>query len=293
MTFWTRIDDAITHATGDAFVSLRRQSVGGGCINAAYRVEDDHRRFFVKLNRRDKAEMFEAEAAGLAEIANSETVRVPRVISWGVAGDRAFLVLEHLRFGNGRDAHAQLGTALAAMHKHCAECYGWNRDNTIGATPQPNPWCSDWLTFWRESRLGFQLELAARNGYRGTLQHLGRRVLGSLELWFQDYTPQPSLLHGDLWSGNWAVADDGTPVVFDPAVYYGDRETDIAMTELFGGFAPSFYEAYRQACPLAPGYRRRKTLYNLYHIVNHVNLFGGGYLAQAQAMLESLAGECG
>lgn len=292
MTFWTTVSDAISRATGHPFTGGRHQSVGGGCINAAYRLDDGDRCFFVKVNGRDKAEMFDAEAAGLAEIAGSETVKVPQVICWGVAGDQAFLVLEHLTFGHAPAGQAALGAALAAMHRHMNPRYGWRCDNTIGSTLQPNGWCADWLSFWRESRLGFQLELAARNGYTGKLQRLGQQVLANLALWFDDDMPQPSLLHGDLWSGNWAVTEDGTPVIFDPAVYYGDRETDLAMTELFGGFGRPFYEAYQQHYPLSSGYARRKNLYNLYHIVNHVNLFGGGYLAQAEAMVESLAREC-
>ena len=174
------------------------------------------------------------------------------------------------------------------MHRVTATRVGWHRDNTIGATPQINTPGADWIAFWRQHRLGFQLRLAGENGHRGRLLTQGERLLEQLPVFFSGYEPRPSLLHGDLWSGNAAFMRDGTPVIFDPAVYYGDREADIAMTELFGGFSAEFYRAYDETDPRDPGYATRKLLYNLYHVLNHLNLFGGGYRAQAERVIGEL-----
>ncbi len=291
---WNLIGKEISAATGAAFSVETRSSVGGGCINTAYRVEGGARRFFVKTNRASALPMFEAEAGGLHEIAATCAIRVPNPVCAGVAADRAFLVLEFIDFATRSNGSGEeLGRRLAAMHRVVAQRCGWRRDNTIGATPQINTPTENWPEFWRERRLGYQLALAARSGYRGALQRGGERLLAKLEGFFAGYAPPPSLLHGDLWGGNFAFDRDGTPVVFDPAVYYGDRETDLAMTELFGGFPASFHAAYREDFPLDPGYRVRKTLYNLYHVLNHLNLFGGGYLGQAEEMIARLLSEAG
>jgi protein-ribulosamine 3-kinase len=291
MKDWTPISDAITRATGIRFEATRSTALGGGDINSAYRLEAaDGRRYFVKLNDADKQAMFAAERAGLAEMAQTATVRVPAPVAAGVAGPLAFLVLEYLELGGRGDARL-LGEQLAAMHRTSADRFGFDIDNTLGSTPQPNGWMEDWVAFWRQRRLGCQLQLAARNGYAGRLHDLGLQLLEALPVFFATYTPRPSLLHGDLWGGNHGYQPDGTPVIYDPAPYYGDREADLAMTELFGGFGPSFYEGYHSAWPLDPGYQMRKTLYNLYHILNHANLFGGGYARQAEGMIARLLTE--
>ena len=236
--------------------------------------------------------MFAAECAGLAALEETRTVRVPRVITAGVADQHAFLVLEHFdlcRHGSNQ----LLGTQLADLHRVQAARFGWIQDNTLSLTPQHNTWSPDWLSFWREQRLGPQLDLAAHNGYHGKVQELGRKVMDSLPELFAEYYPVASLLHGDLWAGNHAFLADGTPVIFDPAPYFGDREADIAMTELFGGFDAEFYAAYQAAYPLDPGYVTRKNLYNLYHILNHCNLVGSSYLKQAEWMMQSLLEEVG
>ena len=232
--------------------------------------------------------MFEAEAEGLAELKKAGAIRVPEVYDVGTDADGAYIEMERLEFERGgeRDA-ATLGAGLAALHRHTADVHGWHRDNTIGPTPQYNRQTRDWVEFFRTHRLQFQLDLAARKGYSGELQDLGNRLAERLGELFEAYDPVPSLLHGDLWAGNWGVAD-GVPVIFDPAVYYGDRETDIAMTRLFGGFGGAFYRAYERAWPLAPGSTERLELYKLYHVLNHLNLFGAGYLNQALAILRRL-----
>lgn len=284
----------IEAATGIPFRAPRQRSAGGGCINSAMVLEDDRRRYFVKTNHATLVTMFAAEAAGLEEIRNTGTVRAPAPVCWGNHDDSAYLVLEYIELGAGGNAASyRLGEQLAAMHRATHVRFGWDRDNTIGSTPQINTPSDDWLVFWRERRLAMQLELAAHKGYRGRLQQQGERLLEKLTGLFASYRPVPSLLHGDLWSGNYAADSAGNPVIYDPAPYYGDREADLAMTELFGGFGRSFYAAYQQAWPLDDGYRTRKTLYNVYHILNHLNLFGGGYLGQAESMIDSLLAEIG
>ncbi len=276
MTDWHAIAVRIGEVTGAGFTPAGPRSIGGGCINAAVKLSEGARSYFVKTNHPSSLDMFEAEAEGLREMAATGTIRVPGALCTGIAGDSAYIVMEYLDMGSaGTQGAALAGRRLAGMHRHTGERFGWSRDNTIGSTPQHNAPLDDWVAFWRNRRLGFQLELAARNGFGGRLQDLGERLLDSFQVLI-DHAPQASLLHGDLWGGNLGYDVQGEPVIFDPAVYYGDREAELAMTELFGGFAGSFYAAYRDAWPLDAGYSTRKTLYNLYHILNHLNLFGGG-----------------
>ncbi|MDD5242283.1 MAG: fructosamine kinase family protein [Sulfuricella sp.] len=291
---WRDISKEISAATGKAFLAKAGRPVGGGCINSAYLVEDGTRRLFVKTNRASNLAMFEAEAEGLREIAATRTVRVPAPICTGVALDSAFLVLEFFDLHPRGEGRAEmLGRQLAEMHQVAGTQYGWHRNNTIGSTLQVNALADNWPEFWRDRRLGPQLALAASNGHNSARLRQAEHLMDRLDGFFAGYVPPPSLLHGDLWSGNHAYLHGGEPVIFDPAVYYGDRETDLAMTELFGGFPVAFYAAYREVLPLDPGYRVRKTLYKLYHVLNHLNLFGGGYSVQAERMIGELLGEAG
>lgn len=281
--------EALCPTIGDIDAGATR-AVGGGSINRSFElVAADGERYFLKLNRATLLDMFEAEREGLTELARARAVRVPEPIATGKAGDTAYLLMECLDIG-GRDgaAAADLGERLARQHRMVRDEFGWHRDNTIGSTPQINTPARDWIDFLRDERLGYQLGLASDNGLDRAIVELGRELLGRLPEYFAGYTPAPSLLHGDLWGGNWAATTTGDPVIFDPAVYYGDREADIAMTMLFGGFGNGFYEAYEAAWPLDPGFRRRVDLYNLYHVLNHFNLFGGGYQRQAASMLDGL-----
>ena len=294
MTDWEAVGRHIAAVTGRAFAPRTHSSVGGGCINSTAILSDGTRDYFVKCNDAARLDMFEAEADGLAGLAAAGAVRVPEAICWGIAGGASYLVLERLDLDGYSDrrerAGAEMGRRLAALHRSVGQTFGWRRDNYIGATPQPNPASGDWATFFRDYRLGYQLALAARNGHARVLAAGGERLLAGIDA-LLDHGPAPSLLHGDLWTGNLGYLPDGTPAVFDPAVYYGDREADLAMSELFGGFGRDFYAAYREAWPLDPGYGTRKTLYNLYHILNHLNLFGGGYLGQASGMIDRLLAE--
>ncbi|ODU33889.1 MAG: hypothetical protein ABS92_15925 [Thiobacillus sp. SCN 63-374] len=287
MTLAAAVAEAIGAATGTPFAATMLSPVGGGDINQAFGMSDGARRYFVKTNRAERLPLFEAEVAALRALAAAQGVRVPRPLCAGTAAGQAFLVLEYLDLHGSGDA-AQLGERLAQQHRVPQPQFGWAHDNWIGSTPQRNGWTRDWIAFWRDERLGFQLRLAAQNGHGGALQRDGERLLARLDAFFDGYAPAPSLLHGDLWGGNHGYLADGTPVIFDPAIYVGDRECDLAMSELFGGFAADFYAAYRAAWPLDPGYAARKTLYNLYHILNHANLFGGGYVAQAARMTAQL-----
>ena len=288
MTDWETIASAIETATNQPFRLTNHTAIGGGWINQTYHIDGQNgRRYFVKLNSADKVAMFSTEVAGLSEIAATQTIRVPQPIAHGVAGKRGFLVLEHLDLTSHGDAPL-LGKQLAALHSVHSAQFGFAQDNFIGKTPQQNNWSDDWVDFLRERRLKFQLQLASVNGYGDQLDDLGMKLLGELPAFFDGYSPQPSLLHGDLWGGNHAYLPDGTPAIFDPAAYYGDREADLAMAELFGGYSADFYTAYRAAYPLHQGYALRRDLYNLYHILNHANMFGGGYVRQAEGMMRSL-----
>jgi len=280
----------IAAATGVKAAPRALGALGGGCINAAQRIRYGDAEYFVKTNSASRLDMFAAEAAGLDALRSCDRFRIPEPVCCGSDGSTAWLVMEYLPLGGRGDAR-ELGAALADLHRITRDQFGWERDNTIGSTEQHNTPARDWIEFWRERRLRFQLDLAARNGAR--LQERGERLLDSFQQLFEDYAPVASLLHGDLWGGNYAYTDDGRPTLFDPAVYYGDREADIAMTELFGGFGADFYAAYAQAWPLDPGYKTRRILYNLYHVLNHFNLFGGGYLGQAQGMIDRLLAELG
>jgi protein-ribulosamine 3-kinase len=292
MSLWEAIGEGLTEVTGEPGAVTPLGEVGGGCINRAMRINHGGQTYFVKLNDAAHADMFAAEARGLRELRDSRSLRVPEPLCYGADAQSAWLVLEDLALG-GSGNPAALGRGLATMHKVTQEHFGWVQDNTIGSTPQINTPEPDWLVFWREHRLRFQLDLAARHGHGGRLRERGERLLSEFPRLFADYRPVASLLHGDLWSGNYAYTREGEPVIFDPAVYYGDREADLAMTELFGGFGREFYAAYREAWPLDEGYAVRKTLYNLYHVLNHLNLFGGGYLSQAQGMIDRLLSELG
>lgn len=280
---------AIAERTGSHFIARAATPVGGGSIHRAWRVADGARQFFVKTNEVGAARMFAAEAAGLEALAATGVLRTPTFIAAGEAAGLAFLVLEYLDLAALDSAGGtRLGAALARLHRVSGSAFGWSADNFIGATPQRNEEHRSWPHFFGERRLRPQLQLALQNGMEKSLVTKGNAIIERIGGLFIDYQPAPSLLHGDLWSGNAAQTADGSPVIFDPACYYGDRETDLAMAELFGGFPTSFYAAYRAAWPLDSGYETRKPLYNLYHVLNHFNLFGGAYLGQAQRMIERL-----
>ena len=286
---WSEIYAQISDVIGGPFEPATPRPISGGDINQAYLLQNSEQPLFVKLNSASRLAMFEAEHQALLEMAASNTLRVPTPLCCGVAGSHAFIAMEYIELGSSSaNSQQQLGQQLAEMHRITTEHYGWHRNNTIGSTLQYNSYDDSWLAFWREQRIGTQLKMLAQNGYVGRIQKLGEQLLEQLPQLLAGHQPSASMLHGDLWSGNYAFDKQGQPLIFDPAFYYGDRETDLAMTELFGGFSPQFYAAYRETYPLDEGYEQRKSLYNLYHILNHGNLFGGGYVAQAERIIEGL-----
>lgn len=284
---WEDVATAIAKKTQTSFVLHSESNIAGGCINEARRLESTTGEvYFAKANSAGFLRLFEAEAKALTEIASTRTVRVPDPVCHGISGDRSFLVMEFLETSrDGGSAQRKLGQDLARLHRMEQPHFGWKIDNAIGATNQPNPASDDWIEFYREHRLIHQFELAQKKGqfFQGI-----ELLLERLPNFFSEYKPIPSLLHGDLWGGNFACDTEGQPYVFDPASYYGDREADIAFTYMFGGFSTEFYKSYEEIFPLDPGFEIRKNLYNLYHELNHYNLFGGEYARSAQSSINHL-----
>lgn len=290
--------DALGIAIGDTLgASLQAHPVDrvhGGSINQCYRWESDLGSIFVKVAPARSRDMFEAEAAGLEALRSANAVRIPKVLGVGTYAGNAWLALEWIERGQPSSAvEARLGEQLARQHRVTQPAFGWERNNTIGSTPQLNDWDPTWVTFLRERRLRYQLDLAGSQGYGGRLQRKGNALLDRVGDFFSAYRPAPALLHGDLWGGNRTTDGQGQPVIFDPAVYYGDREADLAMTRLFGGFGAAFYAAYEAGWALDAGAPVRTDLYNLYHVLNHLNLFGGGYVVQAVSLIEGLLAQLG
>ena len=270
------------------------EPVGGGCIANACRVDTETGPFFLKWSAdAEVAQTFDAEAAGLRALAEAHSpLLVPGVLVARGAGPDGpgILLAEWIEQGReGSDFWEGFGAGLAALHRHTGPRFGFEIDNFVGRLPQDNGWADDWATFFRERRLAPQVETARRSGVwqRGWDPHLDR-LYARLEDVLPP-TPEASVLHGDLWSGNFLVAAGGAAVLVDPAAYYGHREADLAMTELFGGFDDRFYAAYREAWPLEPGYAQRRDVYNLYHLINHLNHFGGSYVGAVTSTLRRLS----
>jgi protein-ribulosamine 3-kinase len=298
MTADAAISDWLSRSSGRQFAVTPAAEVSGGSIHRCVRWASPGGDAFVKIAPAGKLPAFAAEAEGLRALAAASALRVPAVLAAGEIGAHALLALEWLELGvaevNDGAVQARLGEQLAMQHRATAPRFGWHRDNTIGATQQQNAWHDDWVRFFRERRLAVQLDLALHNGLESRIVDRGRDLGERCGAFFSSYRPVPSLLHGDLWGGNWGVvAGVREPAIFDPSVYFGDRETDIAMTRLFGGFGPRFYAAYQAAWPLDQAAGTRRTLYNLYHVLNHFNLFGGGYGRQAEGMIDKLLAEFG
>lgn len=263
------------------------QDLPGGDINRAALIGNDRNKWFLKYKQDGPDGMFAAEAQALDEIAQQKCIRVPSPVAFGRDGSTTWLVLEYLQLSADGSA-GLLGEHLAALHAVSFEKFGWGRNNFIGTTVQMNFECNHWGRFWRENRLVPQLALAEAAGYSTRLIAKGEQLLDYVDQILSDHKVTASLLHGDLWAGNKAFTPQGQPVIFDPASYYGDRETDIAMSELFGGFGKEFYAAYCANLPLSNGYQLRRDLYNLYHMLNHLNLFGAGYLSRCEDMIDHL-----
>ena len=280
----------LVRALGEQGIDLleRRAPDAARVIGSACRGDTVAGPVFLKTCRGAEYERLAAEAEGLAELRSAGVIRVPGVLALVRTEAAACLALEWLAFESpDADVERRFGRALAALHRRTRERFGWHRHNTIGLTPQINAADDDWARFFRDNRLGYQLELAGQNGYGGELEKAGAALLADLGRLLAGHSPDASLLHGDLWAGNWGSVE-GRPVVFDPAVYYGDRETDLAMTRLFGGFGRPFYSAYEAEWPLPPGHEQRLLLYQLYHVLNHLNLFGEAWLGRALQIMRQL-----
>jgi len=286
-TDWQVVQQLLVDRTDEKIGRIEASPVSGGNINRAYRLCDGHRQYFVKINDIEKLPMFEAEMHGLNEIRESNSIRCPQPIGCGLTSSFAFIVMEYLDLSGSVDA-ILFAQQLAKMHLSQQQQFGYPIDNTIGSNPQPNAYEQDWVSFWQQQRLGFQLSLAKKNGFGSELFDTGMRLNQQVGNFFSNYSPIASLLHGDLWSGNQGADSAGNPVIYDPAVYYGDHEADLAMMELFGRPQRQFFEAYNDVFSIDPGYPQRRELYNLYHILNHANLFGAAYVSQAGRMIESL-----
>lgn len=281
-------------AAGDDGPVQEASTVGGGDINHAARLATPNGRYFVKWHRTPPPHFFECEARGLELLQEAGCVRVPDVIGQGQAPDSrlSFLILEWIDRNGGKYTAARtLGRQLAEQHRQRYAYYGLDYDNYIGELPQPNRRAASWVAFYRDQRLGPQRALAEQRGYLSAprARRLDR-LMERLDEWIDERRCQPSLLHGDLWGGNWMAALSGEPVIIDPAVYYGDREADLAMTTLFGGFPPDFYSAYSEVFPFAPGYEERQPLYQLYYLLVHLNLFGESYGSRVDSVLKKYVG---
>jgi len=287
MINWQSLGASLAQQLQRSPTEIRAVVIHGGDINQAFRLECGEQDFFVKVNRSELLSMFVAEKAGLDAIRDSEAIRVPEVFLTGCEGDLAYIVMEYIELGGLPDAD-RFATALAAMHRCFHKQFGFEYDNTIGSTPQHNTFNADWIDFWRRQRLDFQLELARKKGFDTRLIDAGNRLAGDLGKFFTSYQPKPSLLHGDLWGGNQGADENGNPVIYDPACYFGDHEADLAMMELFGHPGKRFFARYNEHFPIDTGYAERRELYNLYHVLNHANLFGGGYASQARGIIERL-----
>ena len=269
------------------------RAVGGGCINKAWQVTlDDQSSVFVKEpNGKVSVDHFQVEVDGLNALAKPHCIRIPKVLGLTqTASNVPLMILEYITTGTqGTDFPASLGRQLATLHRNTTQQqYGWHGDNLLGATPQPNTWSNHWIDFVRKHRLGYQFKLARRNGHVDSqFMDTAHRLLDRLDM-LLDCDEPACLLHGDLWGGNVMCDDMGNPVLIDPAVYYGQREADLAMTHLFGGFTTEFYQAYHDTCPLSEQSMRRQRVYMLYHLLNHLNLFGRGYFGQCNSLMHEL-----
>ena len=265
-------------------------SVGGGSISTTLKASlEAGGDVFVKISPQAK-DMFPKEANGLAELSNARAIRVPKVLFV----DEEVLILEYCSPSsplNKRKFFEEFGRQFARLHQRTSDAFGYKEDNYIGSTPQKNVPCnSSWRNFFLSHRLEFQYRLAEKNGYADSaLKTLFNQLENCLDDLIPDDGEKPSLLHGDLWGGNYLCVEGSVPAVVDPAVYYGHREADLAMTMLFGGFDESFYSAYRETRPLHPGWERRMELYKLYHLFNHLNLFGEGYYGQVLSTMKKLS----
>ena len=290
----TAISATIIRATGRSFRVRSTEPVPGGQLplsskaHSSFILGDGGQRYFVKLTPSRYSRVLDAQRDGLQAL-RAASARVPQTVAFGIHGEHAYLVLEHLTLATPQEtSFVGLAAMLATLHSHPSRQFGWSRANFIGLAEQPNPNLRSWIDFWRDARIAPQLARAAQNGHGGLLISLGERVIDALPKILGSHQPQPVLVHGDLRHGNIGFLANGAPVMLEPAVYWGDREVDLALSELYGGFPPEFYAAYHERAPLDAGYPLRRNLYNLYHLLNQLNRFGGPHREQAQIAIRGL-----
>lgn len=288
MTINKIISNKIEQVTNSRIISS--SSVSGGCISNAYKITlDDKRNLFLKINHSHPADMFRKEANGLKELLKSSVINIPKVI----AVDDSFILLEYMEASaKQRNFFEDFGRSFAQMHKFSSDSFGFYEDNYIGSTKQINipgeNEKNNWTSFYFNKRIFFQFKLAEKNGYVTDDLRKGISFLeDNIEKILSGSEEPPSILHGDLWGGNYMVNENGNVCLIDPAVYYGHREADLAMTKLFGGFSESFYTSYNETYPLKEGYNFRENIYKLYHVLNHLNLFGSSYYLQSISLIKS------
>ncbi|MDN4501423.1 fructosamine kinase family protein [Alteromonadaceae bacterium BrNp21-10] len=284
---WSHICQHISEVTQSNFACNKPKLLSIGQANQCYELACDEQQYFVKLAEKRFFNQLEAEVVNLVGLQKSQHFMVPKVICSGQVSTKSYLVLELLQLSktvDEEDYHA-FGMSLAKLHQfEPAQMYGWQEDNYIGPTVQPNQWHKKWSSFFAEQRIGYQLQLLKDVGHSfGDIDN----IIANIKQLLHHYQPQASLLHGDLWHGNCGFIAQ-QPCIFDPACYYGDRETDIAMAELFGHFPTAFYKGYDAIWPLDSGYSYRKPIYQLYHVLNHALMFGDPYIASANSILINL-----
>ena len=258
----------------------------GGCINNTLKLNTSHGDFFLKWQSGIPDDMFQKEARGLKILAEAKAIKIPEVITYGKLDGKYYLLMEHIESASPESGYwKNFGTALAEMHlSNSSDKYGLDHDNYIGKLPQPNDFNDNWIEFFIERRLEFQLKLAVQN------RLVDSRFVNRYRSFYEKLPSllpidQPALLHGDMWSGNVMVGPEGQVCLIDPAVYFGHREIELAFTQMFGGFDNDFYSAYHEAYPLQPGFDERVGIYNIYPHMVHVNLFGTSYLSGVESVL--------
>ncbi|WP_047043954.1 fructosamine kinase family protein [Vibrio mexicanus] len=284
---WQAISQRLSERLMFTFDITERVKVHGGDISECFMISDGDQRYFVKVNQRDFISNFELEFENIRAMRESNSVFLPEPVLVDTTKTHAFIVLNYLVTKPLDDAKAsyQFGQQLAKLHRWGEQKeFGFDQDNYIGSTLQPNQWQRKWCRFFAEQRIGWQLQLLTEKGINLVSTNEFVDVCKDL---LSNHQPRPSLIHGDLWHGNVANSAFG-PICYDPSCYWGDRECDIAMTELFEGFQPEFYQGYEDEWPLELGYEQRKDIYNLYHILNHYNLFGGHYLDEAERVVKQI-----
>jgi len=282
-----KIKAKIEEKLGSKIKSL--SSLSGGCISDACKITtNDNSNFFLKYNPSASNDMFIKEASGLKELAEANAIRIPKVLEF----DKDYILLEYIQTGNkNKNFFEEFGRCFAEMHKFTSDHFGFYEDNYIGSNPQKNipheKEKSNWVEFYFNKRILFQFKLAEKLGNSTDELRKGiSRLENKIHEIIDSSNEKPSLLHGDLWSGNYMIDENGSAILIDPAVYYGSREADLGMTKLFGGFSSEFYKAYIESFPLEDGYDYRENIYKLYHVLNHLNLFGGGYYSQALSLIK-------